>query len=242
MVPSDPVSLPLNKSSPVQADIVPVLSAQQLSQRYLDEAMNSRHANPLMYQLNELVDSAPKIGKRAGPQYYGKAGRDSMGDLLSGGSSNDNFAVRSSTRLNSKYIGGKSQISLGDDSVDMFASADNEPARHHHVDQRRYETHFHIGQVSESMADTVKLDNTEFEKLNAKGRHHYPGANKSSFGLLSHDSTVTGVDKSLPHDSPQKNKQTFSIWESSSNGQVMQSRPSSRVLNVPGGRSSIQFY
>ena len=194
---------------------VPVLTAQQVRERYCDEHVDSRSVDPLVYQLSAQIQDEPvPVIAAAAPVVSSvkkQQGRQSMGDLLAGGNNNGEEYVRPSTRLNSKYVGGRSQISLGDDYSNNAAGFDSEQVRHHHVDKRRYETHFQIGQQPEQQ------QNVHYQKSpvkGAKGKQHYPGSNESHWQF---GSDVDG-DMSVNQ------------------------RPSSRVLNVPGGKSTLQLF
>ena len=232
LLPSDASKLPLSKVRPAHAEIVPLLQGHQIAARFIDE---TAPANPLLELLPGREASAVK-------------GRDAVGKLLGG--TQEQESVRPSTRLNSKFVGGKSTV-FSDEPVETVPKV--------HVDPRRYESHFVLSQEqltpNSLLAKTTKVEDSDDMKL-GKQISRDPRTNVSHFSLA-HDvtphlqelhlgrkpgnvrhnasqldetwnSTGTLNEESIVEDKQNKPKPP-SIWESSSNGEgVIQSRPSSR--------------
>lgn len=251
LLPLDPSRIQLNKQRPAHAQIIPVLNGHQISTRFLDD--RATRPNPLLEQLGENVHQYGSHSKNSG--------NDTMGSIISGRSSVSGDVSglaeggRPSTKVNSKYVGGKSS--------EIFSPATQTDVQNSlpkvHVDPRRYESHFSLGQdLSENtlLAQTTRLEGSDDMKM---GNHisRDGRTNKSHFSF-EHDQTphleVLHAGKKMYNQSHlstgffnaddeeekiiaaaaskltlQTQQKPPSIWESSSNGLgAVQSRPSSR--------------
>lgn len=162
----------------------------------------------------------------------------SMRDLFSDAAPVQN--LRPSTKLNSKFVGGQSQLGYL-----TGMSEESAQERKLHVDNRRYQTQISLAQ-SDAVPAVVPVT-------------HAPHKNHSSQGFsLAHDPTPYTVEvhggkkhfgmgeaTAAPEATatePIAPVKSAVQWASSSNGLgTVQSRPSSRVLRAPGGGSSIIF-
>ena len=180
LLPSDVSKLPLSRSHPVSARIMPALGVE-ISQRIRNEKVQAT-ANVLEQQMNGTTSYADYASHENARKNSGV-----VGNLITGAAPVE--PVRPSTRLNSAHVGGKSHV------------FDDAPADKPHmtVDPRRYETHFSVSPVEDVSqfkkehpfhSQTVKLEDSADMNL-GHGKRHDPHRNESQISLADGSSSPT---------------------------------------------------